>query len=282
MQVIYLDILFLCNLTFDILSVYITSHFTNTRLYPFRCLLACVLGSIGSIWLLIWCESGVLFLAVAASMLALMCCFSFSFQGIRNFLRLSMILLFCLFLTGAIAYYLLWFAVERWGIYDNTGNDGKALLFSAISIVSGAILSLSAKAVKRQNLMKTIKAKIQWDDRAVECTCLVDSGNLLKDPIDGKPVLLIPKNIGKSLFTASELFFAMTDKNGSGIAKISDEAILNRTRIVPYHTINQVGVLLCILPYKLIIDGVEKKGLIGICPIEHQEAYGICPQSLLG
>ena len=247
MQIIYLDILFLCNLTFDILSVYITSHFTNTRLYPFRCFSACILGSAGGIWLLIWCQNGVLFLVFAAFLLALMCHLSFSFQGVKNFFRLSLILLFCLFLTGAIAYYLLWLAVERWGVYENTGNDGKALLFSTISIVSGAILSLSAKAVKRQNQMKMIKAKIQWKNSVVECTCLVDSGNLLKDPIDGKPVLLIPKKIAESLFGRSDIFLAMTEKDGSTIAKITDEAILNRTRIVPYHTINQVGVLFCIL-----------------------------------
>ena len=281
MTVIYLDILFLCNLTFDLLSIYLTSRFTNTNLCPFRSFLGCVLASGVSIWLLLWCSNGILFFGVALLMLALMVLLSFSIRSMGGFFRLTVVLLFCLFLTGALAYYLLWLAIERFGIHEAIGGDAKGLLFSAISIFSGGLLALTSHAVKRQNAKKTVKIKVEWENRTATATCLVDSGNLLKDPIDGRPVLLLPRAIGKQLFTEQGLFEAMLNPEKGSADLLGQSPLGCRIRLVPFRTISHTGVLLCVIPKRLLLEDLEIKALVGICPLENSQNLGICPQCLL-
>ena len=281
MTVIYLDILFLCNLTFDLLSVYITSHFAAAKLYPFRSLLGCVIGSLVGIWLLIWCGNGILFLVVAVFTLLFMVYLSFSPKSIGAVLRLSLVLLVCLFLSGAVAHYFLRLAVERFGTDSAIANDGKALLFSAISLLTGGLLSLSSKAWQKQARKKTVTACLGREGKTVKCTCLVDSGNLLSDPIDGRPVLLLPKSVAKELIESEDILFAMTAKDSyTAFAKLP-VAYKSRMRIIPYRTINQKGILLCLLPHSLSIDSIEKNALFGICPLENGDSMGICPSALL-
>ena len=282
MNVIYLDVLFLSNLTFNILSLYITSHFTSTKLRPFLAMLGAIIASLAGVWLLVFCQSLWLFIPVAIISFALLLCFSFSTTGARALARQGILLLFSLFLCGALAHYFLLFGIRLFGVVEESGRDGKALLFAGISILTGFILSMSSKALKRQNQKKTIIAEIRLAGKAVKCVCLVDSGNLLKDPMDGKPVLLLSQEVADQLIGDKQLYLTMSRV---GDARILYHALSvewqKRIRMIPYHTINQNGLMVCLSPDFIFINNIRKNALIGICPISQKQNMGICPQALL-
>ncbi len=125
-------------------------------------------------------------------------------------------------------------------------------------------------------------AEIRLTKKTVKCLCLVDSGNLLKDPMDGKPVLLLPQSVAETLIEDRHLYLAML-KGGDNRAFYLALSIewQKRVRMIPYHTINQNGLMVCLSPDSVFVEKIEKNALIGICPISQRQNMGICPQALL-
>ena len=154
------------------------------------------------------------------------------------------------------------------------------MLFSLISIVTGGILSLTSGMIKKQKEKKQVKVFIRMDDAQIDVECLVDSGNLVRDPIDGKPVIFIPHHKAVSLWGGR---LADILQKGNFLALSSEEFQIYqpKIRLVPCKTIHQGGLLMCIRADYIRIEDVGKEALIAICGDDKMSGCGICPASLL-
>lgn len=278
MSVIYVDVLFFTNMTFDLLSLYLVSVFTKSRLYPLRCIVASILASLSGIWLMLSCRHLVLFSIVSIFTLVGMVYFSFGPRNVKESIKMSLLLLFMLFISGALMDYLLRQAIKRFGVIDAINGNGKALVFVGISLITGGLLVLSSKMMKKETHRQFVTVGVEIDKRREEGVCIADSGNLVKDPVGGLSVVFLPPAIAYKLLSYVDAHILAK----SEIAKmdVCSDRVKTRMHLVPCHTIHGNSILMCIRPDVIDVDGVSKNALVTFILAQEQE-YGICPAELV-
>ena len=103
-----------------------------------------------------------------------------------------------------------------------------------------------------------LHVKFKYNSQYYELEAMRDTGNMLKDPITGQPVLIVAANI------AQELTGLSADQLRSPIEAVS---VLAGSRLIPYKTIGQSGsFLLGSYVQFLEIDGWQGSGVIAFSP----------------
>ena len=91
----------------------------------------------------------------------------------------------------------------------------------------------------------------------VSLLCLVDSGNLLKEPISGDPVLIVASSVAPRLPDDVVAYLL----NGSGEPP---SRIAHRVRIIPAKAVTGVGLLRAIRPDELFVNGEKRRAYISL------------------
>ena len=73
--------------------------------------------------------------------------------------------------------------------FGSNGNDASFIIPTAISAC--VVLFFVIRALSARSGCKDMGVKITYGGKTIEFTALCDSGNLLRDPFSGRPVLLI-------------------------------------------------------------------------------------------
>ena len=103
-----------------------------------------------------------------------------------------------------------------------------------------------------------VHVKFKYNFRDYELDAMLDTGNMLKDPISGHPVLIVAADV------AQELTGLSAEQLRSPIEAIP---YLAGSRLIPYKTIGQSGVfLLGIYAQHLEMDGWQGSGVIALSP----------------
>lgn len=131
-----------------------------------------------------------------------------------------------------------------------------ALVLSAGFITGLCILGFRGKA----GVQRFVPVTISCGERTADLTALVDTGNTLRDPVSGKPVLVVDEIVaGKlSTLTRAQLRDPITTLSqcpGFGY------------RLIPYSAVgNPGGLLLGLRPDSLRLDGREVEYIIAFAP----------------
>jgi hypothetical protein len=100
------------------------------------------------------------------------------------------------------------------------------------------------KLFRRKTSVHTCVLRVTFDGNEQELTALVDSGNLLEEPVSGTPVIFLKEKAAGNL--PSYLLLAMK----SGVAAL-DSANVGKLRVIPSRTVSESGILLAAVPEKL-------------------------------
>ncbi len=207
MSEIYADVYFFINFAMDFICLYITSLISSRKTSIFRLALGGFFGGAYSIFalLLLNGRSGVIITLFAA----LLICFCTFFNGkdlkgiFPSFLVFTAV---SFFMGGALTYIYSYLGRLFGGVQAGNSRSFLLLPASALCALFSFITSrISKKAFKGHRVgIKIITS------RTLEFSALVDSGNLLHDPISGLPVIILSKkaslNFVKSgIFTPSEV-----------------------------------------------------------------------------
>ena len=139
------------------------------------------------------------------------------------------------------------------------------LFLTAIFIISSLSLLIALLVnliFTNKQEVKEIDVKIEYRDKTYEVKGICDSGNLLKEPISGKSVILV------SIYSSLGIMI----ENAQDIRK----------KYIPYNVVNGKGILKGIVPSKILINNDEVTAIIA--PIENKISDGyeaIIPSSLL-
>lgn len=171
-----------------------------------------------------------------------MCIISFGYKNIKYTIYNAVYLYMTSIILGGFLYYL---KVEF--SYNNKGfafyYEGLSFNYLFLLIIAPLILYVFLKSLKALKEIKNYYYKVKiifMNNYELKVTGFLDTGNKLKDPITGKPVILINKKIVKGLVPIRSPMY------------------------VPYNSLNHHGILECVKPKYLEIEGLEYKNyLIG-------------------
>ena len=201
MRTVYIDVYFLINFTVDLLAFHLASLFTRVRIKNARLLLSTLISALYASFALFFEINGWLTAAISAIVMVLV---SYALVGgISITRRLKLMVAFLLFLTviGGLVY-LAFNLIDAYfpDQIATTVENRRLLVLSVLILLSIGIIRLLFILFFHSRSEKVAHLKIELFGRSIECDALVDSGNLLKDPIDLTPVMLIKADAAKGLF----------------------------------------------------------------------------------
>lgn len=278
-QVVYGDVYLAINFTMDWLALYLTAKAVKLPVRPLRISIAAALGAGYALASLFLPDGNVLstFTALAFPFLLILVAFGFG-KGWRETLRSLAAFWAVSFLLGGAATAVS-YLVARWaereavigGQVETLPADLPFWGLLLLSLVVGAVVSLLLRV--RKKLPQTVTVEVGENaDSLVTLSGLVDSANLLSEPLSGQAVILVDRSA--AAFLPAELAFL---RDGG------TPALTPRLRLIPYSTAAGEGILYGYLPKMVRVDGKVRAACVAVAPLPEGErkADAIVPASLL-
>ena len=240
---VYIDLVLLLNFLIDLILIFSVAIILRRQTNYRKILLSGLIGS-SSIFSLLFNFNAFFLIFLKVFTAFLMVIVSFGYKNIKYTIKNVFYLYTSSIVLGGFLYML-----ELELCYNNDGmlfyHNGLSLNFSVLIFLSPIVLYFYVKQAKelKDNYSKYYNIDIYLKDGSIKSlTAFLDTGNKLVDPYFKRPIILVNKK---------QINFNYLDTN-----------IL----IVPYDTLNNHGLLKCIVPKKIYIDkiGIRKNFLIGI------------------
>ena len=240
---VYLDLVILLNFGFDLLLLFAVAIVLRRSPSLKRLLLGALIGSVTILSMFIELNSFSLFL-IKILISVIMVIVTFGFRDLKYTLNNLFYLYTSSILLGGCLYLLnLEFSYKNEGLlfYYN----GLSINVIILIILSPVIIYAYVKQAKnlRNNYSNYYNIDIYLnDDEIINATAFLDTGNKLEDPYKKRPIILLNNN------------------------KLKIDYELHRLLLVPYESLNNHGLLKCIIPEKVFIEGVgfREDFLVGI------------------
>lgn len=143
------------------------------------------------------------------------------------------------------------------GIAVGLGNGG----FWALVLSAGCVCGLCILGFRgRVTGQRYVPVSVTVGGKTVELTALLDTGNTLRDPISGKPVLVVEESAAEKLcpLTPSQLAHPIETMASSKLPGL---------RLIPFRAVgSKAGMLLGIRPDCVRVDGKEQAYIVAFVP----------------
>lgn len=278
-QVIYGDIYLIVNFTMDYLALYLTATAIKHPHRPLRTSIAAALGAIYSLLSLFLPDHTPLSFFTTAALPFLLILITFHAQASwRELLRATAAFWVISFLLGGAATavsYLLGNWAKREALI---GGQVEALPgelpywgILLIALIAGAILTRLLRGHRKLPSTAILEAG-EEESSLVRLSGMIDSGNLLVEPLSGAAVILVDRSVAS--FLPPELAFLATGE---------PPVLTPRLRLIPYSTPSGEGLLYAYLPRVVKINGKLRNACIAIADLPSEEETGkvILPASIL-
>lgn len=282
MQVLYVDVYFLINFTVDAIALFMSAKLLHIRTAVWRILIIALLGAALAV-----CDAVFIadtWLAAVCAVLFFLCVviiISSRLSPIRRIKTLVVFLCFEMLLGGAVscAYRLLdGYMGDIEEYFASSNVNKKALVFSVIILLAIGVLKLFIMLFSEQTRIKSTKIKIKLGSFTAECDALVDSGNLVKDPMNMNPVLFIKMSVAERFLPREILELSELDR--------LDPVFRKRIRLIPVTRGGSTHVLTGVLPDEVRCEARNFEALSLTLAIDKEEgSYGgheaLLPASVL-
>lgn len=248
LRTFYVDVYFLINFTVDILALYVAVRVLHARTRLWRLVLAAMLGAAVAVCDAFLYSFPVLRVIVFAISLVFCSFIAFHSSGKRR--RIKFIAVFFtveLLLGGAVnfCYSVLDGVVERLGIIPDSGENRRALILAALVLISIGIIRLLIMIFTDVLGEKCVIVRITVADITVEVEAMLDSGNLVKDPMNMHPVLFIKPTLADRLVPKC-------------VAELKDLDLLDndyrkRIRLIPVTRVGGTHIMTGVRPDRVVV-----------------------------
>ncbi len=245
MGVFYVDVFFLINFTIDLISIFTAARILHIRTSIIRLIVISVFGSIVS---LVDVFSGSFIVTSISSLIYFILLMFIIEKSISFSRRVKLLALFIgieIVLAGIVymGYGILDKIFENMVDYIPESNENRsALIFSLLVLLAIGLLRLFVIAFSSAGSLKSSRIKIEFEGINVELDALVDSGNLVKDPLTLAPVVFVKS--GALMGFMPDVLFDLDEFDASNI----ESKIKRIIRMIP------------------VLRGDEKKIMIGFVP----------------
>ncbi len=274
-QTVYADVLFLINFSMDLLSLYICARVLHKRIRTLPLTLSAALGGLYAV--------AALFLDLPffadAAVSYLMCLTAFCGRGFS--FSSSLISWFVFFVSQAL---LGGFMTSAMNILGRTSlaegvmlsdNDLPLWIFVILAPISSLFTYLGGRILKRGADENTVGIKIENEGNSLSLTALVDSGNLLTDPISGRPVVVVGYESVRN-FLPPEI--RRVTESGEIDASALSFSSARRIRMIPATGIGEKSILVGFVPDKIILQkGKRERAVSAVIATEKRvRGFGGC------
>ncbi len=277
MTIVYLDSFLLINFILNFLLLLACGKLAGEELHKWRFALAALLGAFYAA--LTFFPDLRLFLHPVYKISAAMLMILISFGGSRRLIRISAIFLAlsCAFCGGILAIEFLKGTSYMKDVVVYSTVDVKGLLMSALFCYGVMALFFRRGMVHHTRNRELVTVTIRHGENSVQLTALLDNGNTLQDPVNGKWVPVVEGEKLRPLFPDDWLLTKESlEQPVKAIERLAEEGRETKLRLLPYRAVGvDCGILLAVKLDQLVIGGkTYQEHLVALSPTPLSDGGG--------
>ena len=270
---IYVDIVLLENLCMNYIILFGTAYIIKIKVKHIRILLASLIGAVYAV--LAYAGVFPIYANLITKIILSICMtyIAFNPKKLKGLIKELILFYLVSFALGGCAFALLYIVrpqdiFMKNGVYIGTYPLKIALLGG----ITGFVITYVAIKIVKTRITKNeiiYKAIIKIEEQEIEINVLLDTGNMLKDPISGDAVIMVEKNKLYKILP-NEMLDNTNKFLGGEFENAESLEYRKRIRFIPFTSVGkQNGMLLGIKPdlVKIITDVdeiVNEKTIIGV------------------
>ncbi len=260
---VYADLLFLINAGMDGLCLGMTARLLHRKPRAWRLITASILGGIYAVVALLLSVGQAAALLVDVGVCLLMCTVAFAEQGRGRVSRLfsasAVYVVLSMVMGGVMT--AVFNLCNRAGMADYLpqGEDGlSAWVFTIVTLVGSAITLWGGRLFRRSTAVTTCTVTVEMDGRHATLRGLVDTGNLLRDPVGGRAVICVSPDAAAAFVSPDMRAFLHAEIPDATM--LTDPKDMRRLRFIPAGTVAGQALLPGVRPDHvcIIIDGQDR------------------------
>lgn len=261
-QTVYADLLFLINFSMDFLCFYISSAILHRRMSAIRALLASVFGGVYSVAVLFAYLVPPFGLVCDATACLLMCVAVFVGKNVT----VGRFLLSCATYVGVSAalggmmtalFNLLNTLELPLDVLKSDAEGIPVWLFALLAAFSGAATLMGGRFFRAKQSERSARVEILYGGRRAELFAVCDTGNLVRDPISGRSVVVADLSSLRPLLPEA-LIRAVRENNATYLSELPDE-VARGLHIIPTRSVGGTSVLFALRPDGMQVTGSDGK-----------------------
>ena len=271
---IYLDLIFLENFIMNTIILYATKIILKTKANCFRIFIASIIGSIYTI-ILYTTELKIYSSIISKILLSIIMIYvAFKAKNIKKLLQQVLIFYITSFIFGGFALYLIYYIKPQEILIRNGVYVGSYVLKTILlgGILAFIIIKICTQIMKNKSKSLYCNIEINIDNNVVKTKAMVDTGNLVKEPITNNPVIIVESTLLEGIIPL-EILNNLENILCGDLKNISEENQMNyivKMRCIPFKSLGEEnGMLLGIKSNEVIIEKddenkIIKNAIIGI------------------
>lgn len=264
---VYVDVVLIENLCMNYIILFATAYILKIKIKYVRLFFSAFIGSVYAILsymqLLEIYSNTILKIILSILMVYL----AYNAKNVKILLKQILIFYLTSFVFGGCAFALLYFVkpqeiLMRNGLYIGTYPLKIALLGG---IVGFTITVIAFKVVKNRISKKDMFCKIyiEIEKKGIETKAMIDTGNMLKDPITGMSVVVVEKEILQEIIPKEMIEHLEKWIGGENVdEEFRKENIeyISKIRVIPFSSLGkQNGMLIGLKADKVIVEKEEEE-----------------------
>ena len=263
---IYIDVVFIENLIMNYIILFATSIIIKIKVKHIRLILASILGAIYYIiayMSILEMYSSVILKIILSVIIVYI---AYNPQNVKNMWKYLVIFYMTSFVFGGAAFALIYIVKPQDILMKNGLFLGTYPLKTIIlgTIVAFVVIVTSFKLVKskisKKDMFCTIKININKVE--IETKAMIDTGNLLKEPISNTPVIVVEHTLLYDCMP-KEILNNLENILGGDFENISEEVknkYISKLKVIPFSSLGkQNGMLIGIKPEEVTVINDENE-----------------------
>lgn len=267
---IYIDVVFFENIIMNYIIIIATMIASKSKIIHWRIIIGSVIGAIYTV--IAYVSNLTIYSNILAKIILsiIIVYISFNPQSIKQLWKKLVLFYLVSFIFGGVAFALI-YVVKPQDIFIKNGlflgmYPLKIVFISAI--VALLLVFISFKMIKSKLTKKDMYChiKIEINNKQIETTAMIDTGNLLKEPITNIPVVVVEYTLLYDILP-KQILNNLEEILGGDFSKIPkdiEKEYITRLKLIPFSSLGkQNGMLLGIKANSIEIqskkDGEEEK-----------------------
>lgn len=255
---VYADLYLIVNTGMNLLSLMLAARLLHRPAKRWRAIVASVTGALYALLALLFGSGGVLGFLADLALAFVMCAITFAERRGRfsHLIKCTAVQFLTSVLLGGVMT-ALYSLLNRLNLpMESLQGDGISVwLFVLLSAAAGLATARGGRLLRRSGSLKSVTVCAVFGDRELTLSALVDSGNLLRDPISGKGVIVVDRQ--KLLEALPQPLRAALEKD-TPAEWLRDSRCARLIRLIPAKTATGERLLPALSPDALrLIDGKD-------------------------
>ena len=271
---IYIDLIFFENIIMNSIIIYATSLIVKSKLKIIRLILSATIGAIYSIALYI--TNMKIYTSIFSKFVLsiVMMYVAFKPQKVKKLCKQTIIFYLTSFIFGGVALYLVYYLKPEEILIKNGMYVGEYVLKVIIlgAIFACIIVKISINLIKSKIKCSYCKITIKLNEKEITTQAMIDTGNLVKEPITNAPVVIVESSLLEGIIPREILknLDNILCGNLSNISQELQDIYISKLRCIPFSSLGKEnGMLVGIKASEIIVENedeikVNKNIVLGI------------------